>query len=151
MIETDFTLKSSRNVDEVCKYLRERCVQFPFSYNDDTLRDKSIIITGGASGLGAAFTRSFLTAGAYVVFLDLNEDAGRRLEEELEDGGLHTRYDGGLEDQSIHELIATDTIYFVRCNVLGVTSTGFQGSPKLLPKQGNRPCHSWCWHIREFI
>ena len=112
MIETDFTLESSRNVDEVCKYLRERCVQFPFSYNDDTLRDKSIIITGGASGLGAAFTRSFLTAGSYVVFMDLNEDAGSRLEEELEDGGLHTRYDGGLKTLTIHELIATERNLF---------------------------------------
>lgn len=41
------------------------------------------IITGGASGLGAATARKFASAGAKVGIFDLNEDAGSKLAKEL--------------------------------------------------------------------
>ena len=38
-------------------------------------RDKVVVITGGAGGLGAAFGRRFAAAGARVALLDLNQEA----------------------------------------------------------------------------
>jgi NAD(P)-dependent dehydrogenase (short-subunit alcohol dehydrogenase family) len=47
------------------------------------IRGKSAIITGGASGLGAATVRRLVTAGARVIIADLNEEAGVALASEL--------------------------------------------------------------------
>ena len=47
------------------------------------LQGKTAIITGGAGSLGRAETRMFVEQGASVVFVDLAEDDGRALEDEL--------------------------------------------------------------------
>ena len=47
------------------------------------LSDSVIIITGGASGLGAATARRLAAAGAQLVLADLNEQAGTALAAEL--------------------------------------------------------------------
>ena len=39
---------------------------------------KTFLITGGASGLGAATARRLLASGAHVLLADLNEDAGQK-------------------------------------------------------------------------
>ncbi|KKZ59969.1 hypothetical protein EMCG_00811 [[Emmonsia] crescens] len=49
----------------------------------ENLRGKSVIVTGGASGLGRAFVRRFAEAGAYVTFGDVNEETGSKLAAEL--------------------------------------------------------------------
>jgi len=43
------------------------------------LTDKTVFITGGASGIGAAFTRAFAGQGARVGFVDIAEEASRAL------------------------------------------------------------------------
>ncbi|REL34411.1 SDR family NAD(P)-dependent oxidoreductase [Thalassotalea euphylliae] len=48
-----------------------------------SLRNKRIFITGGASGIGAAMVRAFVEQGAYVAFIDINEEAGQLLLEKL--------------------------------------------------------------------
>lgn len=55
------------------------------------LQDKVAIITGGASGMGAADARLFVAEGAKVVLTDLNEDAGRALADELGDDAVFVR------------------------------------------------------------
>ena len=50
-----------------------------------------IIVSGGASGLGAAVARAFAEAGARVGIFDLNEVAGKALAAEL--GGVFARVD----------------------------------------------------------
>ncbi len=40
------------------------------------LKDKVIIVTGGAAGIGGAMTTELTERGACVVAVDLNEDAG---------------------------------------------------------------------------
>ena len=45
--------------------------------------DKVTIITGGAKGIGEGCVRVFVDAGAWVVFLDRDEAAGKKLETEL--------------------------------------------------------------------
>ena len=49
----------------------------------DSLNGRTVIITGGASGIGAAFVRAFTENGARVGFLDLQEEAGEALAAEL--------------------------------------------------------------------
>ena len=49
--------------------------------------DKSVIITGGANGMGEAAVRDFVAAGAFVTIADVNETRGRELEKELNANG----------------------------------------------------------------
>ncbi len=51
----------------------------------------SAIVTGGASGLGAASARELARAGVRVAVFDINEDAGRTLASEI--GGIFCRCD----------------------------------------------------------
>ena len=44
---------------------------------------RTALITGGASGLGAATARRLTSLGARAVIADVNEDVGRALEHEL--------------------------------------------------------------------
>jgi NAD(P)-dependent dehydrogenase (short-subunit alcohol dehydrogenase family) len=47
---------------------------------------KSVIVTGGANGIGEACVRAFVAAGAFVTFGDLS-DRGKEIEQELNAGG----------------------------------------------------------------
>ncbi|TDE16797.1 3-hydroxyacyl-CoA dehydrogenase [Dyadobacter psychrotolerans] len=47
------------------------------------LQNATALITGGASGLGEATARLFLSQGANIVILDLNESSGKSLETEF--------------------------------------------------------------------
>jgi meso-butanediol dehydrogenase/(S,S)-butanediol dehydrogenase/diacetyl reductase len=51
------------------------------------LDGRTIIVTGGASGIGAAFARGFATEGANVVIADLNLDAADALAAEIASSG----------------------------------------------------------------
>jgi NAD(P)-dependent dehydrogenase (short-subunit alcohol dehydrogenase family) len=48
------------------------------------LADKTVFITGGGSGIGAAFTRAFAEQGARVGFVDIAEEASRALIAEIQ-------------------------------------------------------------------
>jgi NAD(P)-dependent dehydrogenase (short-subunit alcohol dehydrogenase family) len=54
-----------------------------------SLADRVVLITGGASGIGAAFVRAFAGQGARVAFLDIDTQAGEALVEEV--GGSGSR------------------------------------------------------------
>nr|WP_111299222.1 SDR family NAD(P)-dependent oxidoreductase [Paracoccus saliphilus] len=47
------------------------------------IHDRTFVITGGGSGLGAAVARMAVRAGARALLLDVNEAAGRAMAEEL--------------------------------------------------------------------
>lgn len=48
-----------------------------------SLAGRVVVITGGASGIGATFVRAFATQGARVAFLDMDEEAGGALVAEV--------------------------------------------------------------------
>ncbi|EFX06215.1 short chain dehydrogenase reductase [Grosmannia clavigera kw1407] len=48
-----------------------------------TLSRKSVIVTGGASGLGKAYAEAFFAAGAFVTIADYDEVAGKATEAQL--------------------------------------------------------------------
>ncbi|KAJ5793867.1 hypothetical protein N7457_000466 [Penicillium paradoxum] len=56
--------------------------QAPFDVSK--VAGKTAIITGGASGIGEAYTKLLTQAGAYVVIADLNPETGNKLASELE-------------------------------------------------------------------
>ena len=47
------------------------------------IKDNIFLVTGGASGLGAAVARMLVAAGGRVVLADMNRDAGTAMEKEL--------------------------------------------------------------------
>lgn len=47
------------------------------------LADRVVLITGGASGIGAAFVRAFAAQGSRVAFLDIDAQAGEGLAQEM--------------------------------------------------------------------
>ena len=59
------------------------------------LADKHVVVTGGASGIGAASAREFARLGARVVVADLNAEGASAVAAEV--GGLAVRCDVGSE------------------------------------------------------
>ena len=50
---------------------------------DLELRDKVVLVTGGAAGIGAAIVRSIVKEGAIAVIADRSVDSANELAEEL--------------------------------------------------------------------
>ena len=72
------------------------------------LQDKVAIVTGGASGLGAATARALRAEGAQLVIADVDEDGGRAVAEELD--GAFVRTDvSDLEANRAMVAFATET------------------------------------------
>ena len=58
-----------------------------------SLRDRTVFVTGGAAGIGAAMVRAFAGQGARVAFVDIDEAAGAALAGELGDAPGGVRFD----------------------------------------------------------
>ena len=50
-------------------------------------KNKVVIITGGAQGIGKAIAQSYCAEGAIVVIADIDEEKGSRVVRQLEEGG----------------------------------------------------------------
>jgi NAD(P)-dependent dehydrogenase (short-subunit alcohol dehydrogenase family) len=68
------------------------------------LKDKFAIVTGGASGIGAACSRAFAAAGASVAVADRNVEGANAVAEEI--GGLGVGCDVG-DESSVKEMVRT--------------------------------------------
>jgi NAD(P)-dependent dehydrogenase (short-subunit alcohol dehydrogenase family) len=99
------------------------------------LAQKTFLITGGASGLGAATTRLFRESGANVVILDMNEEAGEQTAHEA--GAAFVKTDVVNED-SVANAIAVAISAYGRINgVVNCAGVGVAG--KVLGKKGPLP------------
>ncbi len=54
-----------------------------------SLRDRVIVITGGATGIGEAIVEAFTAQNAQVIFLDIQDEAAEKLIERLTLAGAH--------------------------------------------------------------
>ncbi len=72
------------------------------------LRDQTFLITGGASGLGAATARRFSSAGARVVIADLNAAAGEQLATQIGGRFVQTDVTNEADVQSAVDLALND-------------------------------------------
>jgi 3-hydroxyacyl-CoA dehydrogenase / 3-hydroxy-2-methylbutyryl-CoA dehydrogenase len=95
------------------------------------------VITGGASGLGEATARKFIQCGGKVSILDMQEEKGRRLSEELGDGTIFCLTDV-TEEQSVQQAMAKTVDSFGGVHV-AVNCAGVGDAAKVLSKKGPMP------------
>jgi NAD(P)-dependent dehydrogenase (short-subunit alcohol dehydrogenase family) len=88
------------------------------------LENTSALVTGGASGLGAATARRLAGAGARVVVADLNEEAGEAVATEI--GGAYVGTDVTDEEQVAAAVAVAGEMGPLRClvNCAGIGSVG---------------------------
>ena len=55
-----------------------------------SLRDRVVVVTGGASGIGEAIVEAFAMQGSRVAFLDIQDAAADQLVRKIEAAGLHS-------------------------------------------------------------
>jgi NAD(P)-dependent dehydrogenase (short-subunit alcohol dehydrogenase family) len=75
------------------------------------LQDQSVLVTGGASGLGAATAQMIVEAGGRVVIADVNESAGAATAARLGDRARFVKTDVTREDD-VQRAVATSTSEF---------------------------------------
>ncbi len=67
------------------------------------VNNKKIIVTGGASGVGASLTKQLINLGAYVTAIDINKENLKKLEGELKSDKLKTFVVDVSSESSINE------------------------------------------------
>jgi NAD(P)-dependent dehydrogenase (short-subunit alcohol dehydrogenase family) len=79
------------------------------------LQNKIVFITGGANGIGKAIVKAFCEAGADVIFCDMDEAGGKKLDDEMK----HYKCSFIHLDVSDAEALANtvDTIIFQKGNI----------------------------------
>ena len=87
---------------------------------DLQLKDKVVLITGGAKGIGEAITRGCAREGAIPIFVDKDIEAGKKLEGELRNGGAMCRFISAdiLPVDSCREVVEQTLKEFGRLDVL---------------------------------
>ena len=88
------------------------------------------VITGGASGLGAANMQQLQAAGAKVAILDVNADAGNALAAQSGDNAvfIHTDVtDADNTEAAITQVVDTFGAVHIAINCAGIGTPGRQG------------------------
>ena len=96
------------------------------------IQGKTALITGAASGLGAATARMIRNAGGNVVIVDLNEPGGRAVAEEL--GGRFVKTD--VSDPTQTEAAVQTAIQAFGALHFAVSCAGIGDPEKILGKEG---------------
>ena len=97
---------------------------------------KTVLVTGGASGLGRATVRSFVARGANAIIVDVNDDLGVALEKELDGKARYIRTDVTSEDD-VKAAVALAKSEFGGLHV-AVNCAGIGNPEKVLDREGNR-------------
>ena len=102
------------------------------------IRDNVFLITGGASGLGAATARLFAAEGGKIVVADLNQDAGVALAQEL--GGVFVKCDVSREEDATQAVEAATKLGTLRGLI---NCAGVAPAIKTVGKYGPHPLESF--------
>src|SRR5437868_1434501 len=101
------------------------------------LKGKTVLVTGGASGLGRATVEMVVAAGGNAVILDIADDAGRALAASLGDRVRFSRTDVTSEADVMQ---AVDTAVKAFGSVDGaVNAAGMCPAERVLGKEGPQP------------
>ena len=105
------------------------------------LKNKGVLVSGGASGLGAACVRRLSAAGARVVIADFNAEVGQRLAQELGDSVrfVHTNV---TEEASVAEAVQTAVGELGGLHI-AISCAGVATAEKVLGKEGPLPLGSF--------
>ncbi len=109
------------------------------------LKDKVAIITGGAEGIGKAYTLGFVGEGAKVVVADWNMENLQKMEAEMKDEGrpfLGLKIDVSIETD-VQKLVNQTVSHFGRIDFL-VNNAGIS------PKQRGKKQNLWEMSIEEW-
>lgn len=87
---------------------------------DLQLKDKVVLITGGAKGIGEAISRGCAREGAIPIFVDKDIEAGKKLDGELQNDGAVCRFISAdiLPVESCREVVEQTLKEFGRLDVL---------------------------------
>lgn len=87
---------------------------------DLQLKDKVVLITGGAKGIGEAISRGCTREGAIPIFVDKDIEAGKKLDGELQNDGAVCRFISAdiLPVESCREVVEQTLKEFGRLDVL---------------------------------
>jgi NAD(P)-dependent dehydrogenase (short-subunit alcohol dehydrogenase family) len=90
------------------------------------IKDVSAIVSGGVSGLGEATTRRLVAGGARVVMMDLNEEKGKAMEDELGDSVKFMKTNVASPDDVSAAIAAAEAMAPLRIavNCAGIGSIG---------------------------
>ena len=98
------------------------------------LQNKSILVTGGASGLGAACVRLFTQAGAKAVIADFNSETGTALEKELGDAVRFVKTNV-VEEADVQKAVQTAVDTFGGLHV-AINCAGIGSAERVVGKDG---------------
>lgn len=98
------------------------------------IKGKTAIITGGASGLGAATAALLVEAGANVVLADLNEEKGSALADQLGDKAIFVRTNIA-EVEDVQNVCQAAIEKFGALHIL-INAAGTGGSNRIVGKNG---------------
>ena len=100
------------------------------------IKDKVVVITGAASGLGQATARYFSGMGAKVAIFDINEEAGKATAAELgEDNAIFCQTDVTSEE-SVQAAVAAVVEKFGTIHI-NINAAGVPAPCKVLDREGN--------------
>jgi NAD(P)-dependent dehydrogenase (short-subunit alcohol dehydrogenase family) len=98
------------------------------------IQGKSALVSGGASGLGAATVRMLVAKGAKVMIVDINETAGQKLAQELGSSVAYVKTDVTNTDQ-VKAAVAEAGKKHGGLHI-AVTAAGIGVAEKVLGKEG---------------
>ncbi|NOT27513.1 MAG: SDR family NAD(P)-dependent oxidoreductase [Acidobacteria bacterium] len=101
------------------------------------LADRTVIVTGGASGLGAATVETIVSAGGRAVIVDINEAAGAAATARLGDRVRFVRTDV-TSDAEMERAVEAALQTFGAVHGL-VCAAGIAVAERVLPKEGVQP------------
>ncbi len=105
------------------------------------IKDKTVVITGGASGLGLATARKLSLQGAKVAIWDLNREGGEHTAKELGKNAIFSPVDVS-DEASVAEAVKAVVAKFATVHV-AINCAGIGIPAKLLGKEGPVDMKGW--------